>query len=123
MDVAVEQQIETPQISIKPKRELLKQYGLTVNDVAEFANTAFAGEAVSDVLKGKQSYDMVVRFDSTSRGGIDKMKRALIDLPNGTKIALGQVADIKSVSSPNTINRENVQRKVVVSEFWSFHAQ
>ena len=58
---------------------------------------------------------MVVRYDTTARGGIDKMKHALIDVPNGTKIELGEIAEIKSVSSPNTINRENVQRKVVVS--------
>jgi CzcA family heavy metal efflux pump len=115
VDVAVEQQIEIPQIRIEPKRNLLPQYGLTVHDVTNFIDVAFAGEAVSEVLDGQRSYDMVVRYDTTARGGIDKMKRALIDLPNGTKIALGQVADIKSVSSPSTINRENVQRKVVVS--------
>jgi len=115
VDVAVEQQIEVPQIRIIPNRDLLAQHGLKIFDFAEFVDIAFAGEKVSQVFEGQKSFDMVVRYDTTSRGGIDKMKHALIDLPNGTKIELGQIADVKSASSPNTINRENVQRKVIVS--------
>jgi len=115
VDVNVEQQIEVPQIRIIPNRELLARNGLKIYDFTEFIDVAFAGEPVSEVYEGQKSFDMVVRYDTTSRGGIEKMKNALIDLPNGTKIKLGQIAEVKSVSSPNTINRENVQRKVVVS--------
>ncbi|MCJ8292046.1 MAG: efflux RND transporter permease subunit [Crocinitomicaceae bacterium] len=115
VDVNVEQQIEVPQIRIVPNREMLARNGLTVYDFTEFIDVAFAGEPVSEVYEGQKSFDMVVRYDTTSRGGIEKMKNALIDLPNGTKIALKQIAKVKSVSSPHTINRENVQRKVVVS--------
>ncbi|MFT5779109.1 MAG: CzcA family heavy metal efflux pump [Crocinitomicaceae bacterium] len=115
VDVAVEQQIEVPQIRIKPKIKLLAKHGLTVYDFAEFIDVAFAGEVVSEVYEGQKSFDLVVRYDTTSRGGIAKIKAALIDLPNGTKIELNQIAEIKSIGSPNTINREDVQRKVVVS--------
>ncbi len=115
VDVSVEQQIEVPQIRIKPKRELLAKNGLTINDFTELIDIAFAGESVSQVFDGQQSFDLVVRYDSTARGSIHKMEKALIDLPNGTKISLDQVATLTSESSPYTINRENVQRKVVVS--------
>lgn len=115
VDVSVEQQIEVPQIRIKPKREILSKYGLTIMDLTEFIDVAFAGEPVSQVFDGQRSFDMVVRYDTTARGSIGKMEKALIDLPNGTKIPLEQVATLTSESSPYTINRENVQRKVVVS--------
>ena len=115
VDISVEQQIEVPQIMIIPNRNLLSEHGLTMADFSEFIDVAFAGEPVSQVYEGQKSFDMVVRYDTTARGGMVKMKRALIDLPNGNKIALGEIAEIKSVSSPNTINREKVQRKVVVS--------
>ncbi|MFT5860319.1 MAG: CzcA family heavy metal efflux pump [Flavobacteriaceae bacterium] len=115
VDISVEQQIEVPQIKIIPNRNLLAEHGLTIADFSEFVDVAFAGEPVSQVYEGQKSFDMIVRYDTTARGGIVKMKRALIDLPNGTKIPLGEIAKIKSVGSPNTINRENVQRKVVVS--------
>ena len=115
VDVSVEQQIEVPQIRIKPNREILSKYGLSIFDFAEFIDVAFAGESVSEIYEGQKSFDLIVRYDTTSRGGIDKIKKALFDLPNGTKIEFAQIADIESVSSPNTINRENVERKVVVS--------
>jgi len=115
VDVAVEQQIEVPQVSIRPRREMLARYGLTAENFAEFIDVAFAGEQVSQVYEGLRSFDMIVRYEGASRGSLDNMRGALIDLPDGGKIPLEQVADIRSVSSPHTINRENVQRKVVVS--------
>jgi len=115
VDIGVEQQIEVPQIRIKPKRELLAKYGLTIGDFAEFIDVGFAGEAVSQVYEGQRSFDLIVRLHPGYRGTIFNMKAALIDLPNGKKIPLGMIADFQSVSTPHTINRENVQRKVVVS--------
>lgn len=115
VDITVEQQIEVPQINIKPNSELLLRHGITNGDFAHFIDVAFAGEPVSQIYEEQKSFNMIVRYDTSARGGIEKMKKALIDLPNGTKVELGQIAEIKSESSPNTINRENVQRKVVVS--------
>ena len=115
VDVAVEQQIEVPQIRIKPKRDVLSQYAMTAADLMNFVDVAFAGEVVSEVYEGQQRFEMLVRYDTTARGGIENIKNALVDLPNGQKVELEQLAIVSSISSPNTINRENVQRKVVVS--------
>ncbi len=115
VDVSVEQQIEVPQIRILPKRELLAKYGLTIADFAEFIDVGFAGEPVSQVYEGPRSFDLIVRLAPEFRTNAAAMKEALVDLPNGDKIPLGQIAEFQSVSTPHTINRENVQRKIVVS--------
>lgn len=115
VDIAVEQQVEVPQIKITPNRAILSKHGVSVGAFTEFIDVAFAGEVVSEVYENQKRFDLVVRYDTTSRGSIEKIKNALFDLPNGTKVPLKQVAEIQSVSTPNTINRENVRRKVVVS--------
>jgi len=115
VDVSVEQQIEIPQVQIKARREMLARYGITAGDFAEFVDVAFAGEKVSEVYEGARSFDLVVRFDEDSRGKIDNIRNTLIDTHEGKKIPLHYVADVVSASGPNTINRENVQRKTVVS--------
>jgi CzcA family heavy metal efflux pump len=115
VDVSVEQQIEVPQIAIKPRREILARHGMTVGHLSEFIDVAFAGETVSEIYEASRRFDLVVRYDTNSRGGIEKIRNSLVDLPNGTKVPLHQLAEVTSVSSPNTINRESVQRKVVVS--------
>ncbi|MFD1184829.1 efflux RND transporter permease subunit [Pontibacter rugosus] len=115
VDVSVEQQIEIPQIQIKARRDMLAKYGITTGEFAEYVDVAFAGEKVSEVYEGARSFDLVVRYDESSRGEFEKMKNALIDTHDGQKIPLHYVADIVSTSGPNTINRENVQRKTVVS--------
>lgn len=115
VDVSVEQQIEVPQLKIIPKRDLLKQHGMTVAELMEFVDVAFAGEVVSEIYEGQKRFDVIVRYDENNRGSIDNIKNTLVDLPNGKKVSLESIAEVKSVSSPNTINRENVQRKVVVS--------
>lgn len=115
VDVSVEQQIEVPQVRISPHRELLAAYGLTVDDFAQFIDVAFAGEAVSQVYEDQRSFDLVVRYDTAARGSMERMRAALVDLPDGRKVPLEMIAEVSSVSSPHTINREDVQRKVVVS--------
>jgi len=115
VDLSVEQQIAIPQVQIKPKRDMLARYGIPLNDFTEFIDVAFAGEKVSEVFEGNRSFDLIVRYDSTNRGSIENMRNALIDAGDGTRIPLYYVADVVSASGPNTINRENVQRKIVVS--------
>ncbi|MEX2594110.1 MAG: efflux RND transporter permease subunit, partial [Anditalea sp.] len=115
VDVSVEQQVEIPQVQIRANREMLAKYGITVGEFTEVVDVAFAGEKVSEVYVGARSFDLVLRYDEESRGNIAKIKNAFIDTHDGAKIPLYYVADIVSTSGPNTINRENVQRKVVVS--------
>ncbi len=115
VDVNVEQQVEIPQLQIKPKREMLKQYGIPVNEFAEFIDVAFAGEKVSEVYEGNMSFDLVLRYADRYRESVEAVGNTLIDTHYGKKVALKEVAGIVSASGPNTISRENVQRKVVVS--------
>ncbi len=115
VDLSVEQQIEIPQIQIKAKRDLLNHYGISIGAFNAFVDVAFSGEKVSEVYEGTRSFDLVLRFDNANRGSVENIRNTLIDAANGQKIPLHAVADIVSVSGPNTINRENVQRKTVVS--------
>ncbi|MRS03649.1 efflux RND transporter permease subunit, partial [bacterium] len=115
VDLSVEQQIDIPQVQIKPRRDMLAKHGIPVNEFTEFIDVAFAGEKVSEVFEGNRSFDLIVRYDSTSRGSIENIRNALIDTRDGNRIPLYYVADVISASGPNTINRENVQRKIVVS--------
>jgi CzcA family heavy metal efflux pump len=115
VDISVEQQIEIPQVQIKPKRDMLAKYGISINQFTEFVDVAFAGEKVSEVFEGNRSFDLIVRYDAANRGSMDNIRNAQIDAKDGKKVPLYYVADVVSASGPNTINRENVQRKIVVS--------
>lgn len=115
VDVGVEQQIEIPQIQIKARREMLNHYGISVGAFNEFVDVAFAGEKVSEVFEGNQRFDLILRFDDQNRGKIEHIRNTMIDAANGQKVPLHYVAEVVSTSGPNTINRENVERKTVVS--------
>ena len=115
VDVNVEQQVEIPQLQIKPRREMLKQYGIPLNEFTEFIDVALAGEKVSEVFEDNKRFDLILRYNNRYRSSIDALKNALIDTYNSNKVPLKEVAEITSASGPNTIGRENVQRKVVVS--------
>jgi len=115
VDISVEQQVEIPQIQIKAKRDLLNHYGITIGAFNEFIDAAIAGEKVSDIYEGAKTFDLIVRLDKESRSKIEDIENVLIDTEDGQKIPLHYVADIISTSGPNTINRENVERKTVVS--------
>ena len=114
-DVAVAQQIEVPQIRIKPKRQMLSAFGMTVGDFMEQVDIAFAGEEAGEIYEGQRYFDLVVRYQADFRNKIERIKTALISLPNGGNTTIDQLATISSVSSPNTISREDVQRKIVVA--------
>lgn len=115
VDLSVEQQVEIPQIQIKAKRDVLNQYGITIGQFNEFVDVAFAGEKVSEIYEGNKTFDLMIRFDDANKGKMENIKNAMIDTYDGKKIPLYYVADVVSTSVPNTINRENVQRKTVVS--------
>ncbi len=114
-DLAIEQQIEIPQLRIEPRRKMLAQYGIKTNELNEFVETAFSGTKVSDVFEADRSFPMVLRFDNEFRNSIESINEAPIDAELGRKIPLGFVTDIVSTSGPNTINRENVQRKIAIN--------
>lgn len=113
-DLNVEQQIERPQLKITPRRDLLTRYGISLPEFSEFIHVMLGGEVVSQVYEGDRTFDLTVKVREESREGIEAIKSLLIDTKEG-KVPLSYVADITSTSGPNTINRENVSRKVVVS--------
>lgn len=115
VDLSVAQQVQIPQVQIKANRDMLSKYGITIGEFAEFTDIAFAGEKVSEVYEGNQRFDLVLRFDENNRGNLEKINNTLIDTKEWQKIPLNYVANIVSTTGPNTINRENVQRKTVVS--------
>ncbi len=115
VDLVVEQQIDIPQIQIKPRYDMLASYGIPVSELAQFIEVGFGGEKVGTIFEGERSFDLVVRLRDADRNTLEAMREALIDTPDGRKIPLSFVADIRTASGPNTINRENVRRKLVVS--------
>lgn len=115
VDVSVEQQTETPQLQLRPNRAMLARYGITVEQFNRFVELAFAGEKLGDIYEGERSFDLVLRLNDNYTGSLDAIRSALIDMGNGRKVPLEEVADIVSVGGPGSISRENVQRKIVVS--------
>jgi CzcA family heavy metal efflux pump len=114
VDLAIEQQMDVPQVRVKANRRAMATYGVSVGDLAEAIDVAFNGEVASQILEGQQSYDLVVRFNEQNRGAIERIKNALFDTPAGPKVPLSQLAEVVYEKGPNAISRENVQRKIVV---------
>ena len=114
-DVAVDQQIEVSQIRIVPRRQMLAAYGMTVGDLMKQVDIAFAGEKAGDIYERQQYFPLIVRFKKNFRNKIESLQDALIRLPSGGHLNLGELADVKSASSPNSVSRENVRRKIVVA--------
>ena len=114
-DLNVEQQIERPQLVIRPRREMLARYGITLPQFSEFVSACLAGEAVSQVYEQGKSFDLVVRVRHDLHDEADKVRDLMIDTSDGRKVPLSYIADIRSAAGPNTISRENVKRKIVIS--------
>ena len=115
VDVAVEQQVETPQIQVRANRTALAKYGITVDDFNKFIEMAFSGEKIADIYEGQRKFDVVLRLNGCDAANMESVRKALIDTGNGAKVPVEEVAEIVSAGGPNTISRENVQRKLVVS--------
>ncbi|MDR1645098.1 MAG: CusA/CzcA family heavy metal efflux RND transporter [Tannerellaceae bacterium] len=113
-DLNVEQQVERPQLRIEPKREVMAKYGISLPDFAEIIRVMLAGEVVSQVYEGNRSFDLTLKVNDDSRETIDRIKDLMVDA-NGRKTPLSNIAEITSTTGPNTINRENVARKIVIS--------
>ncbi len=115
VDVSVEQQTEVPQLQIRANRNMLARYGISIKEFNEFVTLAFSGEKQAEIYEGQRSFDLVLKLDSSYTTTIDGLKTALIDTGDGSKVPLEEVAEIVSTTGPNTISRENVHRKIVVS--------
>ena len=109
-DLNVEQQIERPQLKIQPKREMLAKFGITLPEFSEYVNVALAGKVISQVYEQGKSFDL-----DDARDEIEKIRNLMVDTNDGRKVPLSYVAEVVSAMGPNTINRENVKRKIVIS--------
>lgn len=114
VDVNVEQQVSRPQLHITPRRDLLARFGITMEQFARFVEITLSGEVVSQVYENGLPYDLTLRLADGDRNAMEKIRNLMID-SNVGKIPLSQVADIRSADGPNTINRENVSRRIIIS--------
>ena len=114
-DLNVEQQIERPQLKITPKREMLAKYGITLPEFSEYINVALAGEVISQVYEKGKAFDLIIKVKNNFRDEAEKIRNLMVDTSDGKKVPLSYVADVVSAMGPNTINRENVKRKIVIS--------
>jgi Cu(I)/Ag(I) efflux system membrane protein CusA/SilA len=113
-DLNVEQQVERPQLRIAPKREMLAQYGITMPEFSEMISTLLGGSVVSQVYEGDRAFNLMLKVDESDRESMDRIRNISIDA-NGVKVPLSNIASVTSAAGPNTINRENVSRKIVIS--------
>lgn len=114
VDLNVEQQVERPQLQIVPKREMLAKYGVTPTEFTDMVEVYLAGRTVSRVYEGNRVFDLTVKADDDSRSTIEAIRDMPVDVVGG-KVPFSQIAEIRSAAGPNTINRENVARKIVIS--------
>lgn len=115
VDLQLEPQMPIDQIQIEFDRQAAARYGLTVGHLADVVETALNGRVVSQVLENQQTYDLVVWLQASARNSFNTIENLLIDKPDGGKVPLSQVARVRNGTGPNTINRENVSRRIVVS--------
>lgn len=113
-DVLVEQQVDIPQLQLQIDRHAAARYGLSVGHVSRFIETAFKGNAATQVIEGQRTYDLIVIFDQAYRDDVNRMRQLLIDTPAGPTVPLERVAQVRYGKGPNTINRENVSRRIVI---------
>lgn len=114
-DLSLEQQVERPQLQIRPKRDILAKYGITLPEFSEFVNVTLSGQVVSQVYEGDKVFDLTLKTNDKSRQNREDIGNLMIDAADGEKIPLHHVAEILPFMGPNTISRENVQRKIVIS--------
>ena len=114
VDLQLEQQMDVPQLRIQADRAALARHGMTVGDLARAIDVAFNGEVVSQVLEEGRSVDLAVRFPDSMRSSADAIAQVVFDTPTGRRVPLSQLARVTSERGPNTVSRENVQRKIVV---------
>jgi CzcA family heavy metal efflux pump len=115
VDLTIEQQVDVPQLSLSFDRPAIARYGLRSGELAEIVETAYAGAKITQVLENQRTYDVVLRYGDEHRADLEAIRSTVIDTPSGARVPLRMLADIREDVGPNTISRENVQRRITVS--------
>jgi len=115
VDLQTEKQVLVPQVNITVNRDRAWRYGVSVGGLNERLETALNGRVVAQILEGQRTYDLLVRYGEEDRSSVDAIRRMLVDTDNRKKIPLSLVADVREAKGPNIINRDNLQRRIVVS--------
>ncbi len=115
VDLQTEKQVLMPQVRIEPDREKAKVYGIKIGELNELLETALNGRVAGQVLDGQKTYDVFVRFDEKARNEVGAIRQMLVDTEKGQKVPLSLLANVRESKGPNIINRDNVQRRIVVS--------
>lgn len=114
VDLQIEPQVEIPQLQLRVRREELGRYGLTAGEVVAMLETAFRGTTVAELVDGDRWFPLVVWFDEAARSDPATISQTILDTPSGRRISLGQVAEVRTTTGPNTLNREAAQRRIAV---------
>ncbi len=114
VDLQLEPQVEVSQVRLQVRREDAARYGLAPGDVAALLETAYKGRVVSQILDEDRYFGLVVWYDEASRNDPDVIQQTILETPSGRRVSLGEVADVLDTTGPNTLNREHVQRRIVV---------
>ncbi len=114
VDLQIEPQVEVSQVRLQVKRDDAARYGLAPGDVAELLETAYKGRTVSQILDDDRYFDLVVWYDESSRSDPEIISQTIVETPSGRRVSLGEVVEVLDTTGPNTLNRENIQRRIVV---------
>jgi CzcA family heavy metal efflux pump len=115
VDLQIEPQVEVSQVRLRVKTAEAARYGLAPGDVANLLETAYKGRTVATVLDAEKYFSLVVWYDEAARNSPAVIGQTILDTPSGKKVSLDQVAEVLDTSGPNTLNHENVERRIVVS--------
>lgn len=113
-DVAIEQQMGRPELSVTPRRHLMARYGVTPAMLNDALRAAMSGIVVSQVYSDGYPRDITLRYDIPQEALVDRLQDVAIDTPRG-KVTLGDIAEVRYTESQNTVNRENSRRRIIVS--------
>ncbi|HRH45077.1 MAG TPA: CusA/CzcA family heavy metal efflux RND transporter, partial [Pyrinomonadaceae bacterium] len=113
-DVKAEATSGLPQLQIKPDRAAIARYGLNVEDVNDLIESVVAGKQAGLVYEGEQRFNLVVRLNEEAGKNIESIKNLLLTAPNGSRVALSQIADIQLMDAAAQISREDTRRRIGV---------
>ena len=113
-DIIIEKVEGLPQMSVTFNRSKIARYGLNISDVNQLISMGFAGGTVGNIFEGEKRFDLVIRLDKNNRKNLESLQNLYVDTPNGTKIPLSELADIKYTTGPAKISRDDTKRRIVV---------